>query len=181
MTKDYVSRAGNKLEFALTNFSLDIKDNICADFGSSTGGFVDCLLKFGAEKVYSVDTAYGELDWKLRNDPKVIILERTNAMYVNLPEKIDLITIDTSWTRQINILPNALKNLKENGKIISLIKPQYETTGNNFDSNNVLEAVLLQIRHLGAFVKDVKQSPVLGGRKKNIEYICVLTKNDRGV
>ena len=111
----------------------------------------------------------------------MIVLERTNAMYVNLPEKIDLITIDTSWTRQIIILPNALKNLKENGEIISLIKPQYETTENSFDSNNVLKTVLLQIKTLGVFVKNVERSPILGGRKKNIEYICVLTKNERGV
>src|SRR3989338_3621008 len=103
MTKDYVSRAGNKLEFALTNFSLNIKNKVCADFGSSTGGFVDCLLKFGAGKIYSVDTAYGELDWKLRNDPKVKVLERTNAIHVTLLEKADLITIDAGWTKQIKI------------------------------------------------------------------------------
>src|SRR5579859_7339270 len=119
----YVSRAGGKLEFALQEFKISVKDLIVADFGSSTGGFVDCLLQNGAKKVYAVETGYGVLDWKLRNDPRVIVMERTNAIHVELPEKVDLITIDTSWTRQRNILPNALKNLKEGRKIISLIKP----------------------------------------------------------
>src|SRR3989337_4533817 len=101
----YASRAGEKLQFALDKFKISVKDLMCADFGSSTGGFTDCLLQEGAQKVYSVDTAYGELAWNLRNNPKVAVLERTNAMHVTLPEKADLITIDVGWTNQERILP----------------------------------------------------------------------------
>src|SRR5579859_6656968 len=122
----YVSRAGGKLEFALQEFNISVKDLVVADFGSSTGGFVDCLRQNGAKKVYAVETGYGTLDWKLRNDPRVVVMERTNAMHVDLPEKVDLVTIDTSWTKQKNILPNALHNLKPGKQIISLIKPHYE-------------------------------------------------------
>src|SRR3989344_3151588 len=106
----YVSRAGDKLEHALKNFNFNPENLVCADFGSSTGGFVDCLLKFGAKKVYAVETGYGVLDWKLRNDERVIVMERKNAMHVALPEKVDLITIDTSWTKLENIMPNALNS-----------------------------------------------------------------------
>src|SRR3990167_4926334 len=103
----YVSRAGEKLEHALNIFNVSVKDLVCADFGSSTGGFTDCLLQHGAKKVYAVETGYGILDWKLRSDPRVITLEKTNAMHVSLPEKVDLVTIDASWTKQKNIIPNA--------------------------------------------------------------------------
>src|SRR3990167_574522 len=122
----YASRAGEKLEHALNTFNVKVDGFVCADFGSSTGGFVDCLLQAGAEKVYAVETGYGVLDWKLRNDKRVVVLERKNAMHIELPEKIDLITIDTSWTKIKKILPNALKNLKADGRIIALIKPHYE-------------------------------------------------------
>src|SRR3972149_4621732 len=107
--KSFVSRAGEKLQFALDQFKISVMDLTVADFGSSTGGFVDCLLQNGAKKVYSVDTAYGELAWKLRNDSRVVVMERMNAMHVVLPEKVDFITVDTSWTKQKNILPNVFK------------------------------------------------------------------------
>src|SRR3989344_155077 len=106
----YVSRAGEKLEYALKTFDIRVKDLVCADFGSNTGGFVDCLLNFGAKKVYSVETGKGVLDWKLRQDPRVIVMEKTNAMHVELEEKVDFISIDTSWTRLEKVIPNALKN-----------------------------------------------------------------------
>src|SRR3989337_3193107 len=122
----YASRAGEKLQFALDKFKISVKDLMCADFGSSTGGFVDCLLQNGAKKVYSVDTAYGELAWNLRNDPRVVVIERTNAMHVVLPEKVDLVTIDVGWTKQKDILPNAFVNLRIGSFIIFLIKPHYE-------------------------------------------------------
>ena len=122
----YASRAGEKLEFALKSFGLSVKGLTCADFGTNTGGFVDCLLCFGAQKVYAVETGYGVLDWKLRNDPRVAPLERTNAMHVSLPEKVDLISVDVSWTRLAKILPSALQNLKTDGQIIALVKPHYE-------------------------------------------------------
>ena len=103
----YASRAGEKLEHALKSFGISVLGYVCADFGSSTGGFVDCLLQAGAKKVYAIETGYGVLDWKLRNDQRVIVMEKTNAMHVELPEKIDLITIDTSWTKLEKIIPNA--------------------------------------------------------------------------
>jgi len=122
----YASRAGEKLAFALEKFRIDVRGLICADFGSSTGGFTDCLLQNGAMRVYAVETGWGLLDWKLRNDPRVVVMEKTNAMYVELPEKVDLITIDTGWTRQAAILPSAYRNLKDGGIVISLIKPSFE-------------------------------------------------------
>jgi 23S rRNA (cytidine1920-2'-O)/16S rRNA (cytidine1409-2'-O)-methyltransferase len=122
----FVSRAGQKLDHALTAFELDVAGLTCADFGSNTGGFVDCLLQRGAARVYAIDTGYGVLDWKLRNDPRVVVMERTNAMHASLPEQVALITIDVAWTKQRNILPAALRALAPRGNVISLIKPHYE-------------------------------------------------------
>src|SRR3989344_3806064 len=123
---NFVSRAGEKLQFALEYFQISVKDLVCADFGSSTGGFTDCLLQNGATKVYVVEVGYGTLDWKLRNDPRVVVMERNNAMHVVLAERVDFISVDAGWTRQKNILHNAFANLQKGGTIISLIKPQYE-------------------------------------------------------
>ncbi|MEK7690497.1 MAG: SAM-dependent methyltransferase, partial [Bdellovibrionota bacterium] len=95
----FASRAGEKLDHALKTFDVNVQGFVCADFGSSTGGFVDCLLQHGAQKVYAVEKGYGQLDWKLRNDPRVIVMERTNVMHAKLPEHVNLITIDTSWTK----------------------------------------------------------------------------------
>src|SRR3954452_2690785 len=122
----FVSRAGQKLDHALNAFALDVTGFACADFGSNTGGFVDCLLRRGAAKVYSVDTGYGVLDWKLRNDPRVVVMERTNAMHVTLPEPVSLVTIDVAWTQQRHILPAAARLLTSDGRVVSLIKPHYE-------------------------------------------------------
>src|SRR2546421_8918289 len=119
----FVSRAGQKLDHALATFAIDVTGRICADLGCSTGGFVDCLLQRGAKKVYAIDTGYGVLDWKLRNDPRVVVMERTNAMHLELPEKVDLITIDVAWTRQRFILPAAARWLKDDGTVVTLIKP----------------------------------------------------------
>src|SRR3989344_4180770 len=102
----FVSRGGDKLQAAIGNWKLEIGNLVVLDVGSSTGGFVDCLLQNGASKVYALDTAYGELAWKLRNDPRVIVMERTNILHLeSLPEKVDLITIDAGWTRLELILP----------------------------------------------------------------------------
>src|SRR5436309_10496612 len=104
---EFVSRAGQKLEHALAVFGLDVTGATCADLGSNTGGFVDCLLRRGAAKVYAVETGYGVLDWKLRKDPRVVVMERTNAMHVVLPERVRAVTIDVAWTKQRHILPAA--------------------------------------------------------------------------
>src|SRR5271170_6925769 len=122
----FVSRAGQKLDHALTVWAIDVRQRICADLGCSTGGFVDCLLQRGAERVYAVDTGHGVLDWKLRNDPRVIVMERTNAMHARFDEKISLLTIDVAWTRQRHILPAAARMLADDGEVVTLIKPHYE-------------------------------------------------------
>src|SRR3954462_12443947 len=115
-----------KLEHALATFDLDVAGKICADLGSNTGGFVDCLLRRGAAKVYSVDTGYGVLAWTLRKDPRVVVMERTNAIHVSLPEKVSLVTIDVAWTKQRIILPAARRLLSDDGDVVTLIKPHYE-------------------------------------------------------
>lgn len=127
-SQPYVSRGGEKLAAALDHFGIDISGRVCADLGSHIGGFVDCLLQRGAAKVYSVDTCYGTLAWKLRRDPRVVVLERTNAMHVSLPESVDLATIDVGWTPQAKILPNVASLLRPHGRVVTLVKPQYEAT-----------------------------------------------------
>lgn len=180
----FVSRAGEKLQFALDNFNFIVRNLIVADFGSSTGGFVDCLLQNGADKVYSIDTSYGELDWKLRNNEKVIVMERTNVMHVNLPEKVDLITIDTAWTKQILTVPNAINNLKENGRIISLIKPHYEAPKQYLEKgklknekiDEVLEKVKNDIVAVGGKLVSLIESPIVGEKGKNREFLVLISK-----
>ncbi len=196
----YASRAGEKLEFALKSFNVEVNDLICADFGSSTGGFVDCLLQNGAKKVYAVETGYGLLDWKLRNDGRVVVMEKTNAVYVELPEKVDLITIDAGWTKQSVILPSASKNLKDGGRVISLVKLSFEAGGNSrqvkwskrLDLNYpktgnpdleqdatvqaLLQKVTKDVLAAGFSVVDSVKSPILGAKGKNVEYLYLLEK-----
>jgi len=183
MPTKYVSRAVEKLDHALRIFNFSVEDLISADFGSSTGGFVDCLLKHSAQKVYSVDTSYGELDWNLRNDPRVVVMERTNAMHVQLPEKVDLITIDTGWTRQEKVLPNALENLKSDGHIISLIKPDYVAPtkyikGGKLDPSKIDE-VLMKVREdvkeCDAKILNETPSPITGARAENEEFLFLIS------
>jgi len=178
----FVSRGGEKLQAALEAFNINSDGLIAADFGASTGGFTDCLLQNGVLRVYAVDTSYGELHWKLRNDPRVVVKERTNAMHVILPEKVDIIVIDTGWTRQEKIIPNALKNLKKNGLIITLIKPHYEANpslirkGRLSDESveQVLSAVKLNVEMLGICVSKIIESPITGGRAGNREFLALL-------
>lgn len=183
----YVSRAGEKLEFALKEFGISPKGYTCGDFGSNKGGFVDCLLQQGAIKVYSVETGYGILDWNIRNSEKVIVMERTNAMHVEIPEKVDLVTIDASWTSQLKLLPNAFKNLEDGGKVISLLKPHYEYTHLNpkeYIGKNGLSAkqseetkniVIKKIEsELKLKVEKVIESPISGGKAGNTEYIFTI-------
>lgn len=177
----FASRAGKKLQFALDKFQFSVKGLVVADFGSSTGGFVDCLLQNGVRKVYSVDTAYGELAWELRKNPKVVVIERTNAMYVDLPKKVDLITIDVGWTKQVKIMPSVINNLKKNGKIISLIKPQYEAEvkdlikGRLRDKkvDEVINKVRSDLGELGINIIKLIESPILGGKGKNREFLML--------
>jgi 23S rRNA (cytidine1920-2'-O)/16S rRNA (cytidine1409-2'-O)-methyltransferase len=155
----FVSRAGQKLDHALATFGLDVSAKICADLGCSTGGFTDCLLQRGAAKVYAIDAGYGVLDWKLRKDPRVVVMERTNAMHVKIREPVDLVTIDVGWTRQRNILPSARGLLKPDGIIVTLIKPHYEV------DPSLLRQGVLPEEHLEQVVEAVKREIESGGWK----------------
>ncbi len=180
----YASRAGEKLEHALKEFSVNVAGLTCADFGSSAGGFVDCLLQAGATKVYAVETGYGVLDWKLRSDPRVITMEKQNAMHVTLPEKADLLTIDTSWTKLEKIVPNALLNLKPEGHIIALIKPHYEAPAHLIHKGKlpdeaipaVLEKVRADMQRLHLTILAETESPITGEKKKNKEFLIYLAR-----
>ena len=177
----YVTRSGLKLEHALTAFHIDPTGMTCADLGSHQGGFVDCLLAHGAARVYSVDTSYGTLAWKLRQDPRVVVMERTNAMHLTLPEPVDLVTIDVGWTPQRHVLPAAAKVLKAQGRIISLVKPQYEATEAEREAGVVppenLEPVLARVRMdvaaAGLALVGETKSPLKGGGG-NEEFLFLL-------
>lgn len=188
MNTPFASRAGGKLQHALQEFAVDVTNKICADFGASVGGFTDCLLKNGAAKVYSVETGYGELAWVLRNNPRVVVMEKTNAMHVLLPEKMDIITNDTSWTRQEKIFPNILANLKEEGIIITLIKPHYEADKKLLHKGKLeetdAEVVAKQTYDMLQYTfpvsgKGFTKSPLLGSKGGNSEYIGYFSYNRR--
>jgi 23S rRNA (cytidine1920-2'-O)/16S rRNA (cytidine1409-2'-O)-methyltransferase len=181
----FVSRAGVKLQHALAEFRIDVRNAICADLGSNVGGFADCLLQGGAKKISCIDTGYGVLDWKLRNDPRIVVMERTNAMHATLPEPVDLVTIDVAWTRQKNILPAAKRMLRqdgEEGKIVTLIKPHYEADkrwlrGGVLLAEHVLavlDQVRLDIASAGLKLHGITRSPILGS-KGNAEFLALLT------
>ena len=182
-----VSRGYYKLENAIKEFHVEINGKVCADLGSSTGGFVECLLENGATKVYAVETGYGVLDWKLRNDPQVVVMERTNALHVELPEKVDLVSIDASWTRQEYIIPKALELLKPGGVILSLLKPHYEASKNELIKGKVDVNFLPQVinrvkddleKKLGdkLVISGIIESPITGIKGANKEYLLFITK-----
>ena len=179
----FVSRGGEKLQAAIENFKVDLTNKVVLDVGSSTGGFVDCLLQNGASKVYALDTAYGELAWKLRNDERVVVMERTNILHLQtLPEDVDLITIDAGWTKLELILPVVKKFLKEKGIIVALLKPHYEGNQKNLVKGVVPENLVEDIKNqtiknieqLGFKVEKVIDSPLLGGGG-NKEFLLYLT------
>jgi len=124
--RQFVSRGGEKLAAALDAFDLRPAGCVCADLGCNIGGFTDCLLRRGAERVYAVDTGYGDLAWTLRNDKRVVVMERTNALYADAPEAVDLVVLDVAWTPQEQILPAADRWRKPGGRIVSLLKPHFE-------------------------------------------------------
>ena len=181
--RKFVSRAGEKLQGSLEGFHLDVRGLTCADFGCNVGGFTDCLLQNGAEKVYAIDTGYGELAWRLRNDSRVVVMERTNALYCELDEPVDLVTIDVAWTPQELIVPAAMKQLREGGAIISLLKPHYELgklTGRSpharltlREGRDVVRTVCERLGSLGCTVRAGMQSALLG-KGGNMEFILLL-------
>jgi len=182
----FVSRAGQKLDHAIVTFGVDVRGATCSDLGCSTGGFVDCLLQRGAAKVYAVDTGYGVLEYKLRKDPRVVVMERTNAMHVTLPEAVDWVSIDVAWTKQKHILPSAMKLLKPGtGRVITLIKPHYEADPSLLKQgilpaeaiDAVVTDVIKQITQVGFEVLSTVTSPILGA-KGNTEILALLKTRD---
>ena len=181
----YVGRGGEKLKFAIDHLSLDLKGAVAADFGCNVGGFTDCLLQEGARHVCAVDTGYGALDWKLRNDPRVTVMERTNAMHVELPERVDVVSVDVGWTRQHRILPSALRQLAPSGFVLSLFKPQYEAEraqvrrGRLLEGSfePVLESTLALLEQEGIRVREVVRLPRTRD-SKNPEAILYVPASD---
>lgn len=177
---EYVGRGGEKVTWGLEWAGLEPDGWICCDLGSHVGGFVDGLLRAGAARVYAVDTCYGTFAWKLRNDPRVVLKERTNALHVELPEKVRLVTCDVGWTRQEKILPRALGLVEPGGYVLSLLKPQYEAAGGEMEKGRgrVLESALARIvrevreiaESFGHPVEGPAMTPFLGGKGKNPEY-----------
>lgn len=180
----FVSRAGDKLAFALDRFAVDAGGLVCADLGSHVGGFVDCLLQHGAARIYSVDTSYGTLAWKLRRDPRVVVRERTNALHVTLPEPVHLITIDVGWTRQAKILPHVAVLLATGGRVITLVKPHYEAERAVLERGvlpdalvqEVVDCVLGEVAAGGWIVHATAESP-LRGHGGNREFLALLTRS----
>lgn len=181
----YVGRGGEKLEWAINEFSVQVEGLVCCDLGSNVGGFVDCLLQHGATKVYSVDTSYGTLAWTLRNDDRVIVMERTNALHVEIPEKVDLVTCDVGWTKQEKVLPKATSLLKPGGKILSLLKPQYEAKRDEMEKGrkgrvkedslvHILSRVKESAEQTGFKLSGPSRAPFLGGKGKNPEFYFLL-------
>ncbi len=182
----YVSRGGLKLEKAVACFGLQLADKVCMDVGASTGGFTDCMLQNGARKVYAVDVGYGQLDWKLRNDPRVICMEKTNIRYVtqeDIPERIDFSSIDVSFISLSKVLGSVKRLLRENGDIIALIKPQFEAGRDKVGKKGVvrdkgthlevIEMVVSCAAGLGFGVLNLDFSPIKGP-EGNIEYLLYL-------
>jgi len=177
----FVSRAGLKLAHALDHFAIDTAGLTCADLGSNVGGFVDCLLQRGADKVYAVEKGYGVLEYRLRKDPRVIVMERTNAMHVTLPEPVTLVTIDVAWTRQRNILPAARRILADGGVVVTLIKPHYEAKPIQLkkgilpadEVDGVVGLVVRDIEACGFSVAGQTRSPIEGAGG-NVEVLAML-------
>jgi len=185
----FLSRAGQKLDAALDAFGLDVAGLICADFGCNVGGFTDCLLQRGAGKVYAVDTGYGELAWKLRKDSRVVVMERTNALYTDPPQPVDLVTIDVGWTPQELIVPPALQWIGSAGRIVSLLKPHYELSkrgarkGNRRIPDSQAREVCLEVSeklaNSGCCIQAEMRS-VLRGKGGNLEFFLLLSVSARG-
>ncbi|MGQ9626108.1 MAG: TlyA family RNA methyltransferase [Anaerolineae bacterium] len=182
----YVSRGGLKLEAALDEFGIEVKGLVAADVGASTGGFTDCLLQRGAARVYAIDVGYGQLAWRLRQDPRVVVMERANIRYLeSLPEEVDLATIDVSFISLEMVLPAVVRFLKPVAEVVALIKPQFEAGREQVERGGVvkdpqvhravLEKVLRQAEELGLAPRGLMPSP-LKGPAGNIEFFAHLSR-----
>ena len=182
----YVSRGGLKLEKALRDFNIDVRGKVAIDVGASTGGFTDCLLQHGAKFVYAVDVGYGQLAWKLRNDPRVKVLERTNIRYVkrnNFDKQIELATIDVSFISLRKVLPVMVSLFSGSGEVIALVKPQFEASKHLVEKGGVVkdpevhkQVIVELIRystHNGFTIAGLTYSPITGPAG-NIEYFIFL-------
>lgn len=187
----YVSRGGLKLEHAIREFSINVKDKVAMDVGASTGGFTDCLLQHGAKRIYAIDVGYGQLAWKLRVDSRVINIERTNIRYLSrdkIPEDIDIATVDVSFISLKLVIPKVSEFLKPEGEIIALIKPQFEVGRGEVDRGGVVkdpkkriqavEKVKNLFESLNFKVIGVIESPIKG-QKGNIEYLLYAKSNQQ--
>lgn len=189
-SKPFVGRGGLKLAHALREFKLNLRALACADFGANIGGFTDCMLRSGASSVVAVDTGYGNLAWALRNDPRVFVMERTNALYAGPPHgPLDFIAIDLGWTPQRHAIPSALRWLKPGGRIISLIKPHYEVEKTEkyllvrgvlaeTDAERIAVRTAESLPALGVRVDGFTRSPIEGGAGKgrggNAEWLVLI-------
>ena len=182
----YVSRGGLKLHKAVQNFGLSLEGCVCMDIGASTGGFTDCMLSNGAAKVYAIDVGYGQLAWKLRCDERVVNMERTNFRYVT-PEQVDFASVDVSFISLRKILPVMRELLRDGGRAVCLIKPQFEAGRENVGKKGVVrdravhESVVASITEFavesGFNVCNVDFSPIKGP-EGNIEYLMLVEKSD---
>lgn len=192
VTLKYVSRGGLKLEKAITHFGVRPKGKICMDVGSSTGGFTDCMLQNGAVKVYAVDVGHGQLDWKLRNDSRVICMEKTNIRYVapdDIPDRIELCSIDVSFISLTKVLGAVKALLAGDGQVVCLIKPQFEAGREKVGKKGVvreksthlevIEKVMEFSLGLGFEILNLEYSPIKGP-EGNIEYLLYLQNHQDG-
>jgi 23S rRNA (cytidine1920-2'-O)/16S rRNA (cytidine1409-2'-O)-methyltransferase len=182
----FVSRGGLKLDYALDQFQVDVKGLAAVDVGASTGGFTDCLLKRGASKVYAVDVGYGQLDYRLRQDPRVVVMERVNARYsFTLPEPVDLATVDVSFISLEKVVPAVAELVKSGGYIITLVKPQFEAGKNQVGKGGLVKDPQVHAAVLGRFINwavdhefrllGLVASPILGA-EGNKEFLVLLRK-----
>jgi 23S rRNA (cytidine1920-2'-O)/16S rRNA (cytidine1409-2'-O)-methyltransferase len=180
----FVSRGGIKLDYALDQLKLDVSSKVAADIGASTGGFTDCLLQKGASRVYAVDVGYGQLDYRLRQDKRVVVMERVNARYpFSLPEKLDLATLDLSFISVEKVIPSVARLLKDNGYLLVLLKPQFEAKRSEVGRGGIVRQAVVHARVLGRFIAwavghgfrlgGLVASPILGA-SGNREFFVLL-------
>ena len=185
-TLKYVSRGGLKLEKAMTHFGITLEGKVCMDIGASTGGFTDCMLQNGAVKVYSVDVGYGQFAWKLRQDPRVVCMEKTNIRYVtpaDIDDVLDFASVDVSFISLTKVLIPARELLRDGGEMVCLIKPQFEAGREKVGKKGVVrdkavheevvERIIEFASQNGFFVKNLEYSPIKGP-EGNIEYLLHL-------
>lgn len=191
-TLKYVSRGGLKLEKAMNHFDISLENTICMDIGASTGGFTDCMLQNGAKKVYSVDVGYGQFAWKLRTDPRVVCMEKTNIRYVtpaDIEDVLDFASVDVSFISLTKVLIPARELLRDQGEMVCLIKPQFEAGREKVGKKGVvrdpavheevIERVIGFARENGFRVLNLEYSPIKGP-EGNIEYLVHLQKGEQG-